>query len=699
MEGRTLAGSRTSGQTALLRMRATTTRWVAVAGIATSSVLLVVSLLTGQPTERILGLALSVVPFVLPLLVWNRWQRLQAIWISLGLLAAISVGVLSGVGSGLTVQFGALILTVLVAGFCWSAHGALTLAALSSLVLWFAPPLAEPDGERFATWLKLSGILLTTSLLVYLALRTLESALRREQAQERRAAQIIQCARDGLMVLEPGGGVRLVNPAAEEMGARRGADGLRFLRPEAERRVRAELEQLRGELMHLRAEDENRVFEAHLIALQETDGGREWLLTLSDVSERLAAEESRRVLAERIRESRSLESLGRLAGGIAHDFNNLLTIVTGVVELLLDREDLDAAVREELAQIGAASSRGAALTAQLLAVARRQVLRPQVLDPRGVIEGLMPLLTRLAPASVRLECHLGEEASNVRVDRAQLEQVLVNLVSNACDAMPRGGLLTIEVKSRVFDASDTEQRPEVQPGRYAMIAVSDTGEGMSSQTVNKIFEPFFTTKKERGTGLGLATVHGIVQQSGGYVYVYSEPGKGSCFRIYFPATESPVSESLPDNPQILRTHPSLPVLLVEDQREVRDSVRKMLESLGCRVSTASRGDEAIEIFQRSPQAFRLLVTDVVMPHMSGPEIAAHLTARAPALAVLYMSGYTGNAIIDRGVLENGAECINKPFRRLELSAAMARVLEQVRSRLSEDSQSDQGDGGIGRDLE
>ena len=358
---------------------------------------------------------------------------------------------------------------------------------------------------------------------------------------------------------------------------------------------------------------------------------------------------------------------------MAHDFNNMLAVILGTAELVRAERGTDASFQEDLANITAAATRASELTAQLLAFGRRQVLEPQVLDPNEVVKALFPLLKRSLPENIELQVSLGPGVPSVMVDAAQLDQVLVNLAVNARDAMPQGGTLSIGTIERELDEHYAAAHPGVAPGRYVEISVSDTGVGMTDEVRARVFEPFFTTKERgKGTGLGLATVHGIVSQSGGHLHVYSEPGKGACFRVYFPTTERRASAMGRPGPQ--RTPFSGHVLLVEDSDLVRVPIRRMLVSLGFDVTEASGGKDAISAFLGAERPVDVLLTDVVMRDLGGQEVAAELKRRAPDLKVLFMSGYTENAIAHFDVLEPDVSFLSKPFTLDKLRDALARML-------------------------
>ena len=382
----------------------------------------------------------------------------------------------------------------------------------------------------------------------------------------------------------------------------------------------------------------------------------------------------RRALEEQLRQALKMEAVGRLAGGVAHDFNNLLTVIKGHAELLLDSLDRRDPLRAEVEEVQKAAERAAALTRQLLAFSRQQVLAPQVLDLNTVVANVDRLLRRLLGEDIELHALLAPELGRVKADPGQLEQVILNLAVNARDAMPRGGKLRVETANVVLDETYARERVEVKPGAYVMLAVSDTGTGMDAETCSHIFEPFFTTKDpSKGTGLGLSTVYGIVKQSDGHISVYSEPGMGSTFKIYLPQVEE-TAAAVPAQPSAAATDTgSETILLVEDEDGVRGLVRQVLKRKGYSVLEARDGGEALLTCEHYPQPIHLLLTDVVLAHMSGRELAERLAPMRQEMKVLYMSGYTDDAIVQHGVLTQEAAFLQKPFT----TEALARKVREV----------------------
>jgi two-component system cell cycle sensor histidine kinase/response regulator CckA len=368
----------------------------------------------------------------------------------------------------------------------------------------------------------------------------------------------------------------------------------------------------------------------------------------------------RRRLEEQLRHAQKMEAIGQLAGGVAHDFNNLLTAILGYCHLMLDEMPEDDPLRDDLLEIEGAGNRAAALTRQLLAFSRRQMLQPQLVDVNALVKQLEKLLRRLINEDVELVTALAPDLHRVTVDPASVEQILVNLALNARDAMPIGGRLTIETANVELDDTYAVTHVAMQPGPYVMLAVSDTGHGMDASTRARVFEPFFTTKEQgRGSGLGLATVYGIVKQSGGYIWVYSEPGHGTVFKAYLPPT-APVSAAQGVTDGGVEPIGWETVLLVEDEDAVRVLAREVLRRHRYVVLEAHHGVEALSVAEHHPHDIHLLVTDVVMPQMSGRELAERLAAVRPSMKRLFMSGYSDHALVHDQVTR-GFAFLQKPF--------------------------------------
>ncbi|HEV3197912.1 MAG TPA: PAS domain S-box protein [Bryobacteraceae bacterium] len=402
----------------------------------------------------------------------------------------------------------------------------------------------------------------------------------------------------------------------------------------------------------------------------ETEEGLFGIAFVSDISQR-------KLLEEQLMHAQKMEAVGRLAGGVAHDFNNMLTVISGYNRMMLDELSPLDPLRGNAEEILKAADRAAALTNQLLAFSRRQIMRPCVLNVNALLNGTQKMLRRLIGEDIQLDLNPARDVGNIRGDPAHIEQAIVNLAVNARDAMPTGGRIVIESANVHLDETYTRTHQGVQPGEFVMIAVSDTGHGMDAETRRHIFEPFFTTKERgRGTGLGLATVYGMVKQSGGDIWVYSEMGKGSTFKLYFPRVSDPVSESGSGETEQVRTFASETILVVEDEKAVRELTIKMLRHLGYTVLAAAGGAEALEISRSYPGQIALLLTDVVMPNMSGRQLADALSGTRPGMKVLYLSGYTENTVIHHGVLDAGVDFLPKPFSREILAGKIRRILTE-----------------------
>jgi two-component system, cell cycle sensor histidine kinase and response regulator CckA len=384
----------------------------------------------------------------------------------------------------------------------------------------------------------------------------------------------------------------------------------------------------------------------------------------------------RRHLEEQLAHAQRMEAIGHLAGGVAHDFNNLLTVVTGYSELVLRRLDAESPVRQEIEQIKKAGERATTLTRQLLAFSRKQMLQPRVLDLNAVLSDVEHLLRRLIGENIQLTMVLGPDLKRVKADPGQMEQIIMNLAVNARDAMPQGGMLTVGTANVVLDDDYANQHVDVKPGQYVMLAVSDTGIGMDDHTRSHIFEPFFTTKvKGKGTGMGLSTVYGIVKQSGGYVWVYSEPNQGSTFKIYLPRIDDPIETQDAANLAEELSAGVETVLLVEDEEAVRSLVCKVLRASGYTVLESLNPADALRIAREHPDPIHLLLTDVVMPQMSGREVANQVIVLRPSTKVLFISGYTDDAIVHHGVLDPKTAFLHKPFSPDALARKVREVLD------------------------
>jgi len=401
--------------------------------------------------------------------------------------------------------------------------------------------------------------------------------------------------------------------------------------------------------------------------------GKTFELFAEDVTER-------RALEQQLRQSQKMEAVGRLAGGIAHDFNNLLMVISGYSEFLLERLGSDASLRAPAQEISNAAGRASSLTRQLLAFSRKQMLVPKILDLNGIVTENLKMLTRMIGEDIDLVMVPATGLGAVRADAGQVEQVIMNLAVNARDAMPSGGKLTIETGNEAIDEEYTRFHAPLKPGNYVTLSISDTGAGMDPETQSHIFEPFFTTKGPSGTGLGLSTVYGIVKQSGGYIWVDSEPDKGTTFKIYLPR----IAETVESAGQVTvpaESEPIVPgsetILVVEDETNLRYLARQFLEKQGYRVIEAPDGSVAMQIAVAHEGRIHLLLTDVIMPGMNGRELAQRILEIRPDTKVLYMSGYTENVIGHNGTLDAGVSLLQKPFTLRDLKSRVRQVLNST----------------------
>jgi PAS domain S-box-containing protein len=453
-------------------------------------------------------------------------------------------------------------------------------------------------------------------------------------------------------------------------------DDIRRLEEIILRRQRGEVVPSRYEFRGLRKNGETIDVEAS--ATQTNYRGESVsLVYLRDITDRKRAEEALRRTEEQLRQSQKMEAIGQLAGGVAHDFNNLLTVIKGYSQLSLNEIREGEPLRGNIEEIRKATDRAADLTRQLLAFSRRQIMEMRVLDLNDLLVSLEKMLRRVIGEDIELVTLLAEDLGRVKTDPGQIEQVIMNLAVNARDAMLDGGKLTIETANVDLDEAYARSHIAVIPGRYVMISVSDTGVGMATEVRGRVFEPFFTTKeKGKGTGLGLSTVYGIVKQSGGNIWVYSEPGKGTTFKIYLPRVDE-APEELKEK-VIVGELPrgSETILVVEDEEDVRKLAMRILERQGYKVLEASEGLGAFLIVEEYGDPIHLLVTDVVMPKISGRELADRMAEIRPEIKVLYMSGYTDNAITHHGILEKGKNYLQKPFTMEGLARKVREVLDK-----------------------
>ena len=513
-----------------------------------------------------------------------------------------------------------------------------------------------------------------------------EEAARAQARAEARFRELLEAAPDAILEIDRQDCIVLLNAATERLFGygRRELLGMKVDKLLAERsrevyrRLRAAcLAQVEGrsagpEELSARRRDGREFFaDMSLSAVQTDDAGRITCI-LRDITER-------KHLEEQLRQSQKMEALGRLAGGVAHDFNNLLTIIGGYSQMLLGGVKAKDPARRDLESIVEAANRASALTRQLLAFSRRQVVQPKVLDLNRLVTRMHRLLRPVIGEDIELELSLQKNLGRVKADPGQLEQVVMNLVVNARDAMPRGGRITIQTCPTELGEDSAAAPERLPPGRYVTLQISDTGEGMDAETLSHVFEPFFTTKlRGKGSGLGLSTVYGIVKQSGGEIEVTSQVGSGSAFRIHLPVFEAPVKEAeRPRAPSRAATGAET-ILLVEDEGGVRRLAREMLRQQGYTVLEADGGPDALRLWEQHATAIDLLLTDVVMPQMSGRELAEQLKTARPDLKVLYMSGYTNDVIARHGVLDSETAFLQKPFTADSLGRKVRIVLDQGR---------------------
>jgi PAS domain S-box-containing protein len=509
---------------------------------------------------------------------------------------------------------------------------------------------------------------------------------------EDRFRAMFESAIVGAVVLDLGGRILSTNRAFEEMlgfakGEVAGAAALDLVHEEDRERGRGLFRELvEGRRPEYRLEQRfhakgGRVVWAEValsLARDADDFPRFAIATLDDVTRRHEEEHERARLEQALRQAQKMEAVGQLAGGIAHDFNNLLTAISGYAELALGRAELSPGVRRDVEEIHKSADRAGALTRQLLGFSRKQIIKPAPLDLKDVVGDVERLVRRLIGENIEVATVFGRAVPLVHADPGQLEQVLVNLVVNARDAMPDGGRLVIETGFRNVDAAAAGSRPGLVPGPYVTLAVRDDGHGIDDETKAKVFEPFFTTKEPgKGTGLGLATVYGIVKQNNGYIELESEPGQGATFTVYLrPLDEVPAEhDDDGDESGSATAAGSERVLLVEDEDVVRTLLCEVLEMSGYEVLAASNGLDALELARGQRRPIDLLITDVVMPKMSGRELADHLRSIHWQARVLYMSGYTDGAIVQSGVLDASTEFLQKPFSFDDLAGKVRSILD------------------------
>ncbi|MGD0362015.1 MAG: ATP-binding protein [Bryobacteraceae bacterium] len=498
------------------------------------------------------------------------------------------------------------------------------------------------------------------------ALRSSGESLRESEARYR---AILESVRDGIVVADgQTGQILSINPAAERLAGNRIEELQSLLTSELRRPVPRDISGL-IEATVTRSEGDSIPVELSSAVVPLSQDRRLLVGVFRDVSERKAAELERSKLEDRIRQSQRLETVGRLAGGVAHDFNNLLTVINGFSQLVLDRLPPGDANGAALAEIRKAGDRAAALTQQLLTFSRKQIAQPKPLDLNVLLLDMQPMLRSLVNKEIELLPRLARALPSIEADPTHMHQVVVNLVTNARDAMPKGGKLIVETSALDLYSGDADAPPDLRPGLYVVLSVSDDGEGMDETVRRRLFEPFFTTKEVgKGTGLGLATVYGAVQQSRGAITVDSQVGKGSTFRVYLPARKAPVPAGEPASPDQLGG--SETILVVEDQVEVRQLMVQILRAHGYLVLEAASGTQALDEAASRPEVPHLMITDVVMPGMPGPELARRLASVHPGTRVLFTSGYSET----RNGLESSAPFIAKPFTPAGLLGKVREVL-------------------------
>ena len=499
------------------------------------------------------------------------------------------------------------------------------------------------------------------------ARRATETAL---AASERRLGDIFDIAPDAILLVSAKGTILLANAAAHRMFGWHELRGASVHTLVAAGNFTDPTPRRMGQMGDLQATRRDRTtFPVEIaVAPSTVDGEVATLAILRDVTER-------RTLEERFRQTQKLEAIGSLAAGVAHDFNNLLSVILSYSAMVTDKLDPKDPMREDLGEIHTAAMRAADLTQQLLAFGRKQMLKLAPTNLSTVVGKLHTLLRRLIGEDIELTVLTAARLGTVLVDPSQVEQVVMNLVVNARDAMPSGGKITIETADAMLDEAYASQHVGVTPGWFVMIAVTDTGTGMDAETRARIFEPFFTTKEVgRGTGLGLSTVFGIVKQSEGHIWLYSEPGKGTTFKVYFPRVDQPATEqparAVSETPRGAET-----ILLVEDDEALRQLTAVILRRQGYHVLVAETGGDALLICEQHGATIHLLLTDVVMPKMNGRQLADRLKVLRPSMKVLFMSGYTDNAIVHHGVLDSDVAFLQKPITPGLLARKVREVLD------------------------
>lgn len=519
---------------------------------------------------------------------------------------------------------------------------------------------------------------------------TLEACDRRRKDDAlRQLKRAVEQSIDGILVAEMGGTVLFANQAWADMHGLHAHDlagshlSLFHTQEQLRNQVLPLIERVsetgshEGEVEHVRQDGSVLPTWMTVTLLRDDAENPMGILAIArDISHQKQEQRRRQHLEEQLLRSQKMEAVGRLAGGVAHDFNNMLMAIIGCSDFLLNALGENEPLRRDVEEIKKAGERAASLTRQLLAFSRRQVLQPRVLDLNEVVSDIEKMLRRVIGEDIELVTVLAPKVERIKADPGQLEQVIINLAINARDAMPDGGRLTLETQDVELDENYARDHVVVKPGRYVMLSVSDTGVGMDAETQTHIFEPFFTTKGPgKGTGLGLATVYGTVKQSDGYIWVYSELGQGTTFKLYFPRVEGGTEGGREETPQSEDLRGEETILLVEDDEVVRDLVHRILLTYGYRILVAPSARKALDLSREHEGPIDLMLTDVVMPQMSGRELAIALESIRPGLKVIYMSGYSNEAVVRHGVLDAGKAFLQKPFTPIALARKLREILD------------------------
>jgi two-component system, cell cycle sensor histidine kinase and response regulator CckA len=538
--------------------------------------------------------------------------------------------------------------------------------------------------QTYKGWL----YVLVTALLLYALITRM---IRKQRHSERRFKRVVENIPDRVLIFDTELKIRYLNPAARDIIARPASEIIG--KPPQEvwpaEVCRIWLPSLH-QSMTTRAivSAESNVPQAdgrvrnHMVTFVPIFDKNEQVIELlgicHDLTERKEAEKRQRNLSKQLTQAQKMESVGRLAGGVAHDFNNMLSVIIGYVELAMIKAGPSPDLQEDLSEILKAAKRASAITQQLLAFARKQTISPKSIDLNEAIERTLKMLRRLIRENIELAWLPGSGLWLVRMDPAQVDQILANLCVNARDAITDIGRIVIETSNTAFDDAYCTDNPGFIPGDFVQLAVSDNGSGIDNEILDMVFEPFFTTKRQgQGTGLGLATVYGIVKQNGGFIKLYSEPQKGTTIRIYLPRNGGQAVDSKSGAEETIPLGHGERVLLVEDNTTILGLARKMLEGLGYNPLSAGTPAEAIQLADTYNGEIHLLITDVIMPEMNGRDLAELLQAKRPQLKCIYMSGYTSDVIAHQGVLEDGMQFLQKPFSRRDLAVKINRVLENA----------------------